>query len=72
MSALVTQITVMLMLTVLILEVVSSVSVERAFKEMVESAQVCQCVQLRSLYVQENVKCGLHVYPMVPLRNKYC
>ena len=42
MSVLVTQITVMLMLTVLILEVVSSVSVEKAMKEMVKYAQVCQ------------------------------
>ena len=40
MSVLVTQITVMLMLIVLILEVVSSVSVEVAFKEVVKNAQV--------------------------------
>ena len=36
-----TQITVMLMLTVLILEVISSVSVEVAIKEVVKYAQVC-------------------------------
>ena len=41
MSVLVTQMTVISMLTVLILEVVSSVSVEVATKEVVKYAQVC-------------------------------
>ena len=38
------QITVMLMLTVSILKVALSVSVEQAMKEMVKYAEVCTCI----------------------------
>ena len=46
-----TQITVILMLTVLILEVALSASVEQAMKEMVKYAEVCVVLLLSLDYV---------------------
>ena len=46
-----TQITVMLMLTVLILKVVSSVSVEQAMKELVKLAQVNKYVDINFTFL---------------------